>query len=90
MTIVEEQPGDRMPERDVTARVESVLIALMQAGNEPSLRAAADLLSREWRGQNKLVEFFWSLADELDQGTRSVWISRLAPPRRANTDDQSE
>lgn len=63
-----------------TRRAETVLIALMQVNREITLDAASTLLNHSWAGQPLLVQFFWSLCNELDDETQEVWISRLRPP----------
>lgn len=82
VTFIEEQPDELQHERDFGANAESLLVALLQTGNEPSLSAARNLLRRDWRGQRRLLQLFWSLTDELDDDTRRLWISMLAPPPR--------
>lgn len=69
-----------------TRRAETVLVALMQVGSDITLDAASSLLNHEWIGQSMLVEFFWSLCNGLDSGTRRKWISRLHPPEWQSND----
>ena len=56
------------------------VIALMQDGREITLDAASTLLNHHWIGQSRLVQFFWSIWDELDDETQRLWVSRLRPP----------
>jgi hypothetical protein len=64
-----------------TRRSETILVALMQVGGAINLDAASTLLNHRWAGQPRLVEFFWSLCNELDEETRDEWISHLKPPQ---------
>jgi hypothetical protein len=73
-----EPPYKELPEID-TRRSEIVLVALMQVGSAITIDAARTLLNHEWEGQRQLVEFFWSLCNELDEETRREWISHLQP-----------
>lgn len=61
-------------------RSEIVLVALMQVGSAITIDAARSLLNHKWQGQEQLVEFFWSLCNELDEETRKEWILHLQPP----------
>jgi hypothetical protein len=63
-----------------TRRSESVLVALMQVGSDITLDAASTLLNHRWKGQQRLIQYFWSLCDEVDEETQNNWISRLQPP----------
>ena len=65
-----------------TNRAENVLIALLQVGRDITVDAAATLLRHDWAGHTKLVRFFWSCYDGLDNETQLVWKSRLQPPGR--------
>jgi len=49
-----------------TTHAETVLVALMQIGREITLDAASVLLNHRWMGQLQLVQFFWSICNELD------------------------
>lgn len=69
-----------------TRRSEAVLIALMQVGSDITLDAASTLLNHRWIGQELLVQFFWSLCNELDDETHDMWVSRLHPPKLQSND----
>lgn len=69
-----------------TSRSEKVLVALMQVGSDITIAAASWLLNHTWLGQSQLVEYFWSLCNELDDETRQNWVSRLHPPERQSND----
>ncbi len=63
-------------------RAEAALIALLQVGRPVTLQAAHGLLQRDWPGQERLLEFFWSLVDSLEEETRAVWLDEVNPPPR--------
>jgi hypothetical protein len=63
-------------------RAEATLIALLQVGRPATLQAAQGLLRRRWTGQERLVEFFWSLVDSLEDDTRAAWLQAVNPPER--------
>lgn len=71
-----------------TRRSETVLIALMQVGSDITLDAASTLLNHPWIGQSVLLQFFWSLCNELDDETRDTWVSRLRPPNKSMESDR--
>ncbi len=61
---------------------ESLLIALLQVGKPVTIDTASHLLWREWKGQEQLIEFYWSVWETLDEETQQVWIERIQPPPR--------
>lgn len=61
---------------------QSILVALLQLGNELSLDAAATLLNHSWPGQTALLASYEMLLTGLDPETRSVWELRLGKGRR--------
>ena len=63
-----------------TGRSETVLTALMQVGNDVTLDAASTLLNHSWNGQEILVGYFRLLSEQLDEETRTIWLSRLRAP----------
>ena len=73
---------EQVKPEDYTGRSERCLIALLQVGRDITLDAASSLLNHHWLGQATLLKFFWLRCDLLDEETRSIWISRLQPPRR--------
>lgn len=80
-SLVEEAAIVRRPN---TAKAKMTLAALMQSNRRLAHGAAGTLMSHEWEGQKAIVEFFWSLADGVDDETRSNWISAFSPPEPDN------
>lgn len=72
----QDAPGIMAP----LGRAEAALIALLQVGRPVTLQAAHGLLQQRWPGQERLLEFFWSLADSLEEETRAVWLREVDPP----------
>jgi hypothetical protein len=66
-------------------RAEAALIALLQVGQPGTLQAAQTLLRRQWPGRQRLLEFFWSLVDSLEEETRVAWIDEVNPPPRPSS-----
>ena len=85
-----DQSRERL-DRDVTpippplGRSEATLTALLQVGRPATIRGAQALLRRHWPGQEQLVEYFWSLADSLEDETRAAWLREINPPPRRSS-----
>jgi hypothetical protein len=68
-----------------TDRAEDVLISLLQVGRPITLNAASVLLRHHWPGQERLNDFFWTVANSLDEETHVEWIKAVQPPPRGRS-----
>jgi hypothetical protein len=73
----EGEPGEDVGPRLSSRHIYSLLLALLQVGDDQTLQAATALLGHRWAGQESLREFVTSWLQGLDPQTRAMWSTRL-------------
>jgi hypothetical protein len=74
---ISDEVAGKYKSRDYTRLAESILIALLQVGNDACIEAASALVNHNWSGHQQVRDFLAERAKEADGETRRQWMSKL-------------